>query len=174
MSVCSLTFFPCDLYAMISMMSGFPARSLQFVSIAHLQDYVDGSGESGYLPPEAFHPTSILLCRQRPPTMQATSLQPLRGVVTIRGSVDVECQCAAWCPGRVLVGLMFFSLELSMGRMAPQSHTRSWSATSAHVQGRLKGKIKHLMSELNSQLQKLCLYTYHLTSADSPHLLSSE
>ena len=29
-----------------------------------------------------------------------------RGVVTIRGSVDVECQCAAWCPGRVLFGLM--------------------------------------------------------------------
>ena len=56
---------------------GFLARNLQFVSIAHLQDYVDACGESGCRPPEAFHTTSILLCRHYPPTMQATSLQPL-------------------------------------------------------------------------------------------------
>ena len=30
------------------------------------------------------------------------------------------------------------------------------------------------MSELNSQLQQLCFYTYHLTRTESPHLLSSE
>ena len=28
----------------------------------------------------------------------------IHGDVTIRGSVDVECQCAAWCPGRVCLG----------------------------------------------------------------------
>ena len=65
---------------------------------------------------------------------------------------------------------MFFSLELSLSRMAPQSHSRSWSVTSAHV---LKRKIKHLMSEMNSQLQQLFFYTYHLTCTRSPHLLSS-
>ena len=64
----------------------------------------------------------------------------MRGVVTIRGPVDVECQCAAWRPGCVLAGLMFFSLELSLSRVAPQSHSRSWSVTGAHVQGRLKEK----------------------------------
>ena len=98
----------------------------------------------------------------------------MREVVTIRGPVDVECQCAAWCPRCVLVGLMFFSLELSLSRMASQSHSRSWSVTSAHVQGRLKRKIKHLMSEMNSQPQQLCFHTYQLTCTESPQLLSSE
>ena len=84
--------------------------------------------------------------------------------------VSVRCMVSWTC----LFGLMFFSLELSLSRMASQSHTRSWSVTGAHVQGRLKGKIKHLMSELNEQQQQLCFYTYHLTCTESPHLLSSE
>ena len=69
---------------------GFSARSLQFVSNAHLQDYVDASGESGYRPAEAFHPTSILLCRQRPPTMEAASLQPLAQVPCAELSPSVD------------------------------------------------------------------------------------
>ena len=63
-------------------------------------------------------------------------------------------------------GLMFFSLELSLSRLTSQSHSRSWSVTGAHVHGRLKGKIKHLMSEMNSQPQQLCFRTYHLTCSD--------
>ena len=69
--------------------------------------------------------------------------------------VSVRCMVSWTC----LFGLMFFSLELSLSRMACQSHSRSRSVTGAHVQRRLKGKIKHLMSELNSQLQQLCFYT---------------
>ena len=117
--------------------------------------------ESGYRPLEAFHPMSILLCKQRPPTMQATSLQICGCRVSVRCMVSWTC----------LFGLMFFTLELSLSRMASQSHSRSWSVTGAHVQGRLKGKIKHLMSEMNLQLQQLCFFSYHLTCIKSPRSL---
>ena len=78
--------------------------------------------------------------------------------------------CAAWCPGRVLFGLMFFPIK-------PNGSTFTLKIMVGYrctVQGRLKGKIKHLMSEQNSQLQQLCFYTSHLTCTNSPHLLSSE
>ena len=42
----------------------------------------------------------------------------MHGVVITRGSVDVERQRAALSPGRVLLELMFFSLELSLSRVA--------------------------------------------------------
>ena len=44
--------------------------------------------------------------------------------------VSVRCMASWTC----LLGLLFFSLELSLGRMASQSHSRSWSVAGAHVQ----------------------------------------
>ena len=138
--------------------------------MTHLQDYVDASAGSGYRPVDpALQARSNNHASHEFATARSATM---RGVVAIRGSVDVECQCAAWFPGRVLVGLMFFSLELSLSRMASKSNSRSWLVTGAHIQGRLKGKIKHLMSEMNLQLQQLCFFSYHLTCIKSPRSLN--
>ena len=54
------------------------------------------------------------------------------GVVTIRGSVDVECQCAAWCPGSVCVGSCSFPSNCPWAEWL-HSHTQDHGRLQVHM-----------------------------------------
>ena len=77
----------------------------------------------------------------------------MSSVSALHGVMDVCC-----------FGSCSFHSELSMNRVAPQSHPRSWSAHRCTCTSKTdKRRSKNFMPDLSSQLQNLCLYTYHLT-----------
>ena len=137
-SPCSWTSMPSDLYAMISLMFEHEvqdtlAQKFAFLSIAiaHLQDHVDASGGSARHSGARSSVTSDidLLMRSihRRPCSASDVHQPCRPQVcdrTLRYHAPschhpwicgrrVSMRCTARCPGGVLFGHMFFSLELS-------------------------------------------------------------
>ena len=123
---CSLTSMPSNLYAKVSLtlntkLSDTLAQTFALASIAHVQDHVDANGSSAWRSgavrswssSEIDRHSRLALERSRRKLLRNRCTATTRGVITICGSVDVECQCTALCLGRVLFGLKFFSIELS-------------------------------------------------------------